>query len=334
MRSGAGYKLARQAAFVELTTDEGISGYGPCSFGSASLDLGSVASLCDDTFAAGAGRRGPAPDRAPLGQDLLRRRSCATHGPRCVGVAILSAIDIALWDIKGKALGVPGLPAARRRRSATACRCTRAPSTGRRPSRPCGAGAGVPRPGLQGLQGQGRPRRRRTTSRRCTRSATTVGYDVDMLVDANQCYTRHLALQVGRELEKLDVLLLRGAAADRRRRRPRVPGGQARRPDRDRREHVHALGLPAVLSEAGAIHVVQADASRCGGISEAQADRRPRRRLPPARDPAHVLGRADDRREPPRRRGLVERADHRVRPHVQPDPGGARHEPARRCTTA
>ena len=27
-----------------------------------------------------------------------------------------------------------------------------------------------------------------------------------MLVDANQCYTRHLALQVGRELEKLRVL--------------------------------------------------------------------------------------------------------------------------------
>ena len=29
------------------------------------------------------------------------------HGPRSVGVAILSAIDIALWDLKGKALGVP-----------------------------------------------------------------------------------------------------------------------------------------------------------------------------------------------------------------------------------
>src|SRR5439155_12033832 len=52
VRSGAGYKLRRQAAFVEITTDEGIAGYGPCSFGSASLDLSSVASLCDNTFAA------------------------------------------------------------------------------------------------------------------------------------------------------------------------------------------------------------------------------------------------------------------------------------------
>ena len=65
-----------------------------------------------------------------------------------------------------------------------------------------------------------------------------------------------------------------------------------------------------------------------------EADRRPGGRLPPPRDPAHVLGRADDRREPPRRRRVLERADHRVRPHVQRDPGEARDEPARRCTTA
>ena len=28
VRSGAGYKLRRQAAFVELTTDEGVTGWG------------------------------------------------------------------------------------------------------------------------------------------------------------------------------------------------------------------------------------------------------------------------------------------------------------------
>src|SRR5256712_7735195 len=106
LRSGAGYKLRRKAAFVELTTDAGLTGYGPCSFGSASLDLGSVATLCDNTFAA-----------SLVGEDTHRIERIwdkifygsilRVHGPRSVGVAILSAIDIALWDIKGKALGAP-----------------------------------------------------------------------------------------------------------------------------------------------------------------------------------------------------------------------------------
>src|SRR5919199_5736962 len=51
VRSGAGLKLARQAAIVEITTDDGLSGVGPCSFGSASLDLGAVASLVERTLA-------------------------------------------------------------------------------------------------------------------------------------------------------------------------------------------------------------------------------------------------------------------------------------------
>src|SRR3954468_2465211 len=51
VRSGAGLKLARQAAIVEITTDEGLTGVGPCSFGSASLDLGAVSSLVEHAFA-------------------------------------------------------------------------------------------------------------------------------------------------------------------------------------------------------------------------------------------------------------------------------------------
>jgi L-alanine-DL-glutamate epimerase-like enolase superfamily enzyme len=106
VRSGAGYKLRRQAAFVELQTGAGLTGYGPCSFGSASLDLGSVASLCDNTFAAAL--RGEDAHRIEhLWHKLYYGSSVRVHGGRSVGVAILSAIDIALWDLKGKALGVP-----------------------------------------------------------------------------------------------------------------------------------------------------------------------------------------------------------------------------------
>jgi len=93
VRSGAGYKLRRQAAFVELTTDEGVTGYGPCSFGSASLDLGSVASLCDNTFAPAL--VGDDPHRIEHLWDKIYYGSILrVHGPRSVGVAILSAIGI------------------------------------------------------------------------------------------------------------------------------------------------------------------------------------------------------------------------------------------------
>jgi L-alanine-DL-glutamate epimerase-like enolase superfamily enzyme len=106
VRSGAGYKLARQGAFVEITTDEGITGIGPCSFGSASLDLGSVATLIDNTFAPAL--IGEDPGAIERLWDKFYYGSIArVHGPRGLGVAMLSAVDIALWDIKGKALGAP-----------------------------------------------------------------------------------------------------------------------------------------------------------------------------------------------------------------------------------
>ena len=55
-------------------------------------------------FQAAAHRPGPHAHRAHLADALARRRSFRTAGS--LGSAI-AAIDIALWDIKGKALGVP-----------------------------------------------------------------------------------------------------------------------------------------------------------------------------------------------------------------------------------
>src|SRR4029453_16894954 len=104
VRSGAGYKLRRQAAFVELTTDEGLAGYGPCSFGSASLALGSVASLCDNTFAAAL--LGENPHRIEHLWDKVYYGSILrVHGSRSVGVAPLPRFALPPWDIKGKGAG-------------------------------------------------------------------------------------------------------------------------------------------------------------------------------------------------------------------------------------
>jgi D-galactarolactone cycloisomerase len=266
VRSGAGYKLRRQAAFVELTTDEGIAGYGPCSFGSASLDLGSVATLAERTFAPML--VGEDPHRIEHLWDKIYYGSIVrTHGPRGMGVAILSAIDVALWDIKGKRLGAPiyellggachdpvpvyassiywGLPED----------CAR-------------AARDFVDQGFRALKVKvGLDVHNDLESVHAIREE--IGPEIDMMVDANQCYTRHLALRVGRALEKLDVLFFEeplpiddvtGHAFLAAKLDVRIATG----------ENMYTRWDFLPFFEVGGVHVVQADASRCGGISEAR----------------------------------------------------------------
>ena len=266
VRSGAGYKLARQAAFVELTTDEGLKGYGPCSFGSASLDLGSVATLCDHTFADAL--VGEDPHRIEHLWDKIYYGSIVrVHGPRSVGVAILSAIDIALWDLKGKALGVPvyQLLGGAFRDPVPAYSSSVYWSTPEHAVEQAQAFLDL---GFKAFKVKvGLDVDNDVASLRAIREH--VGPGIDILVDANQCYTRHLALKVGRVLEELDVLLFEEP----------LPiddvAGHAFLADKlDVRiatgENMYTRWDFLPYFEAGAIHVVQADASRCGGISEAK----------------------------------------------------------------
>ena len=306
MRSGAGYKLARQAAFVELSTDEGLKGYGPVLVRQRVARPRLRRHALRQHLRACARGRGPAPHRAPLGQDLLRLDRAR---PR----AALASASRSCRRSTSRSGTSRARRSARRSTSCSAARSSDpvpAYSSSVYWSTPEDAveqAQRVPRQGLQGLQGQGRPRRRERHRVAARDPRATSATASTSLVDANQCYTRHLALQGRPRAGEARRALLRGAAADRRRRRPRVPRRQARRPHRDRREHVHALGLPAVLPGAG-------DPRRAGGRlalrrhQRGEADLRPRRRLPPARHPAHVLGRAHHRGQPACRRRLVERA--------------------------
>jgi D-galactarolactone cycloisomerase len=266
VRSGAGYKLRRQAAFVEVSTDEGIAGYGPCSFGSASLDLGSVASLCDNTFAQAL--VGEDPSRIEYLWDKIYYGSIVrVHGPRSVGVAILSAIDIALWDIKGKALGAPvyellggavqdPVP------------CYSSSVYWDTPEGAVRQAQAFLDAGFRAFKVKvGLDLENDIACLHAIRSA--VGHEVDMLVDANQCYARHAALRIGRELEKLDVLFFEEPLPI-----DDVDGHAFLADKLDVRiatgENMYTRWDFVPYFEKGAIHVVQADASRCGGISEAR----------------------------------------------------------------
>ena len=92
--------------FLKIATDGGIHGWGEASL--QEKDAGVIAEI--ETF-----------KKFLIGQDpfqieyiwtSLHRRVTWTGGP--VTMSAISAIDLALWDIKGKALGCAGLRALRR----------------------------------------------------------------------------------------------------------------------------------------------------------------------------------------------------------------------------
>ena len=92
----------RQAALCVVTTDEGIQGVGEalCTSGLAKI----VASIISDAYAPLIIGRDPF-DNATLWDFLYNRTR--DQGMKGLPLSALSAIDIALWDIKGKALGMP-----------------------------------------------------------------------------------------------------------------------------------------------------------------------------------------------------------------------------------
>jgi L-alanine-DL-glutamate epimerase-like enolase superfamily enzyme len=266
VRSGAGLKLARQAAFVEITTDQGLTGIGPCSFGSASLDLHAAASMLDHAIAPmllgeDAGRISYLWDKVYYGS-ITR-----VLGPRGIGVALLSGVDIALWDIKGKAAGLPlyellgGVFHSPVKAYASSIYWL-PPEEAAAQARAYvdeGFGAVKMKVGLN--------YRNDVASLEAIRDA--VGPNVDIMVDANQCYSRHLALQVGKELEKYNVLFfeeplptddVEGHAFLAERLSTRIATGE--------NMYTRWEFLPFV--EKRAIHVLQGDASRTGGITEAK----------------------------------------------------------------
>ena len=85
--------------FLKIETDEGISGWGePVLEGHAATLAAKIEEFSD--FLIGAD-----PMRIEDIWHMLYRNGCYRGGP--VLMSALSGIDMALWDIKGQALGVP-----------------------------------------------------------------------------------------------------------------------------------------------------------------------------------------------------------------------------------
>src|SRR5262245_6378533 len=91
---------SRNFVTLKLTTDDGIVGWGDATLNGREL---SVASYLKDHLASPLFGRDA--DRIEDTGQFLYRGAYWRRGP--VTMAAIAAVDIALWDIKGKALGVP-----------------------------------------------------------------------------------------------------------------------------------------------------------------------------------------------------------------------------------
>ena len=188
-----------------------------------------------------------------IGEDPMRveaiaaklRRAASGAGPGGIFTLALSALDIALWDIKGKALGQPvskligGLtrPRADLRLAAPCCA-----STPRLP------GQGGPAPGRDGLQADEDPDGLRADDRRVVERMRVlreaIGPDIDLMCDINQLWNANQAIDVGTRVEPLHLFWLEDVVACR---RLPGPGEGRRRPDdadRGRRVRLRHHALP------------------------------------------------------------------------------------------
>jgi L-alanine-DL-glutamate epimerase-like enolase superfamily enzyme len=99
---GIGTAVKKDAVLVKVTTDEGLAGWGEAHHGRAHT---TVAKLIDTTL-----RQlviGMAADDVVGVWEKMYRYQLASHGMGAGACLAMSGIDMALWDLRGKAAGLP-----------------------------------------------------------------------------------------------------------------------------------------------------------------------------------------------------------------------------------
>jgi len=199
------YYRARSAHLVEVQTDQGITGWGEC-FGPGNVALANKA-IVERVIAPLVAGDNPL-DRERLWHkiyNLLR-----DHGQKGMPIQALSGVDIALWDLAGKALGAPlyqliggrcreeipvygyGLMLRREKTVDGLAQSFAEEAAGLEAQ---GFGAVKMKVGLG----------RETDVRLAQAVRAALADSTRLMVDANHCYTAADALYVGRALEELGV---------------------------------------------------------------------------------------------------------------------------------
>ena len=250
----------RKVCLVKITTADGVYGWGE-GYGPAEVVQAGIHYLAPQVIG-----RDPLHE-ATIWQDMYRRS--LDYGRRGVLLASLSAIDIALWDLKGKLLGQPvsvllgGRRRDRVRVYATGLYFTHTDDLPRALADEAqqyveqGFSAVKMKVGL-GIQQD-------ITHVEAVRAA--IGPDIDLMIDSNHAYSRKEALALAHAIEPLNIGWFEeplspedyeGYAELRQRTRIPIAGGEC--------EYLRA-GFRHLLAN-GCVDIAQPDICAAGGLTE------------------------------------------------------------------
>jgi L-alanine-DL-glutamate epimerase-like enolase superfamily enzyme len=246
---------------VEVSTDAGLTGMGFVSAASATSDV--QATLVRRTLKAAIVGEDPL-----LTEDLWRRMHAAVprRGGEGIVRACIAGVDFALWDLKGKALGVPvsTLLGGHRRHIPTYANCAH----GLPPEALAAKALEYVKRGHTALKIRGSFVSVEEAGERVKHVREAVGPDVKLMVDVNGTWDVDTAIEQLRRWERYDVYWLEEPVP------PEDIPGYARVRARAGRTYIAGgeqhVGVPEFrqLIERGAVDVVQPNAAITGGITD------------------------------------------------------------------
>jgi L-alanine-DL-glutamate epimerase-like enolase superfamily enzyme len=260
-RLGVGTAVKKDTVVVRVRTADGVVGYGEAHHANAPQVVADLVTT----------------NLAPLvvGQDalavehvweLLYQKQGRTHGPGWALYKALSGIDMALWDVRGKALGLPVwrlLGGTRRRLRAYAGGV----SLGwQAPEAVAEEAQGYVARGFTALKLRGGDCVERDLARvRHVRRA--LGDGIDLMVDMNTRYSLHDLLRALPGLEECGVYWLEEPFPPDAIRDYALAAGRTRLPLAAGENHFLRYAARQLL-ETEAVHILQPDASKAGGVTE------------------------------------------------------------------
>jgi L-alanine-DL-glutamate epimerase-like enolase superfamily enzyme len=254
----------RDFVTVEIATDDGLEGVGLTFFGGPLT--GALKAAVD---ALGALTIGEDPLRTEQMADKLRA-AAGPSGPGGIFTLALSAIDIALWDIKGKILGVPVAKLAGGHRArvpayASGALMRQFPLEHVAKAGPRLVEAGFRQMKMQlALPGDTSPAKEMERARIVRES---VGADVDLMCDINQRWDVRQAISIGSRIEQYHFHWLEDVVAcDDYDGLARVAGALATPIAAG--EYVYGAVPFRHMLEARSVDIVMIDVLRAGGITQ------------------------------------------------------------------